>query len=259
MKDRAIQRATDALWEASVSLKPVDPIADPENDLSIADAYRIQLANIERRLAQGRVITGKKIGLTSEAVQSMLGVNQPDFGHLLDDMYVPSAVIVRASMIKPRVEGEIAFVLKEDIAGPNATVEDVMAATEYVTAAIEIVDSRIVDWRIGIVDTVADNASSGMYVLGESRVDPNSIDLTSVQMNLYQNGAFANSGTGNAVLGNPAYCVAWLANALSEYGVILKKGEVILSGALSAMLFAEAGDRFVAEFDALGSVSVRFE
>lgn len=259
MKENWIQQAADALWESAQTTMPIEPISEEYRELGIPDAYAIQLQNIQRRLETGRVITGKKIGLTSKPVQEMLGVDQPDFGHLLDDMEAVDGVIQRDRLVKPRVEGEIAFVLKDDVQGPDATVEEVLAATEYVSAAIEIVDSRIRDWKIGIVDTVADNASSALYVLGDKKVDPNTIDLTTVKMDLYQNGEFINSGTGAAVLGNPAYCVAWLANALWDYGVILKKGEVILSGALSAMVFAESGDTFVAEFDMLGSASIRFE
>jgi 2-keto-4-pentenoate hydratase len=149
--------------------------------------------------------------------------------------------------------------LKEDVKGPNATVEDVLAATDYVVAALEIVDSRVKDWKIKLFDTVSDNASSGSYVLGAKKVAVSDIDLIAEQMTFYKNGEAINSGAGSAVLGNPAYCVAWLANKLWAYGVILGKGEVVLSGALSAAIAAEAGDTFKAEFSTLGAVEAKFE
>jgi len=247
------------LKNAEKTCVPIGKISNEYQQLEIKDAYEIQLINIDKEVEDGNLVTGKKIGLTSEAVQNMLGVNQPDFGHLLKSMEVKNGAIKRISLLQPKVEGEIAFVLKNDISGPNATVEDVLEATDYVTAAIEIVDSRIENWNIGIIDTVADNASSGMYILGEKKIDPSKVDLKSVEMRLYMNNQLINSGKGEAVLGDPAYCVAWLANTLHEYGVTLKKGDVILSGALSAMVSAEAGQEFRASFTELGDVTLRFE
>lgn len=259
MNDERIIKLAAALKQAENNCVAIDPISPGSPDLGIADAYKIQLLNIEKELADGRTITGKKIGLTSEAVQGMLGVNQPDFGHLLDHMAVKDGEIKRNTLLQPKVEAEIAFVLKEDIHGPNATEEDVLAATDYVSAALEIVDSRISNWKIGIIDTVADNASSGRYIFSDKKVDPKTIDLKAISMDFYKNGEYVNSGKGSATLGDPLFCVAWLANTLFEYGVVLKKGEVILSGALSAMLPAEAGDDFTARFSELGEISVRFK
>jgi 2-keto-4-pentenoate hydratase len=156
------------------------------------------------------------------------------------------------------VEAEIAFVLKEDLMGPGVTVADVMKATDHVLASFEIVDSRIRDWKIGLIDTVSDNASSGLFLLGDQQVKLGNIDLKKIEMSLYKNGEFVNSGRGDAALGDPAYCVAWLANKMSEFGVALKKDEVILSGALSAAITAEAGDSFRADFTGLGTVEVKF-
>lgn len=249
----------ESLKQAEMSCVAIDQISKSNPDLQIPDSYKIQLVNIDRELNSGKKITGKKIGLTSLAVQNMLGVNQPDFGHLLNSMEVQNNTIKRSTMLQPKVEGEIAFVLKDDIVGPNATVEDVINATEYVAAAIEIVDSRIANWKISIIDTVADNASSGMYVISDKKVDPKTIDLKNITMDFYKNEEKMNSGVGSAALGDPAFCVAWLANTLWEYGVVLKKGEVVLSGALSAMLVAEAGEEFTASFSELGDVSVKFE
>jgi len=247
-----------ALKEAEKTCIAIEAISKGNPDLEINDAYKIQLINIDRELESGKKLTGKKIGLTSLAMQNMLGVNQPDFGHLLDSMEVKEGSVLRKSMLQPKVEGEIAFVLKDDIKGPNVTVEDVLKATDYVAASIEIVDSRLANWKINIIDTVADNASSGMYLLSEKRVDPNTIDLKKVKMEFYKNGEKINQGVGTDVLGDPANCVAWLANTLWEYGVELKKGEVVLSGAFSAALDAEAGDTFKAVFTELGDVEVKF-
>lgn len=246
------------LKKAENSCTPIGPISKENPDFKIKDAYRIQLINIDRETSSGKKITGKKIGLTSFAMQNMLGVNQPDFGHLLDSMEVKDNTIARNTMLQPKVEGEIAFVLKKDVQGPNAAAEDVIEATDYVAAAIEIVDSRVANWKINIIDTVADNASSGMYVISDKKIDPKSIDLKAVAMELFKNGEKINAGVGADVLGDPAYSVAWLANTLWEYGVVLKKGEVVLSGALTAALAAEAGDEFKAVFSELGEVSVKF-
>ena len=258
MDAKKYEEIAASLKQAEKSCIAIDQISKLNPDLQIADAYKIQLINVDKELTSGKKITGKKIGLTSLAVQNMLGVNQPDFGHLLNSMEVQNNTIKRSTMLQPKVEGEIAFVLKEDIVGPNATVEDVINATEYVAAAIEIVDSRIANWKISIIDTVADNASSGMYVISDKKVDPRTIDLKTINMDFYKNKEKMNSGVGSAALGDPAYCVAWLANTLWEYGVVLKKGEVVLSGALSAMLVAESGNEFTAKFSELGDVRVKF-
>ncbi len=247
------------LMEAEATHVPMAQITSEYDGLTIDDAYKIQLINIDSKLESGLIMTGKKIGLTSKAMQNNLGVDQPDFGHLLNDMEVQNNRIEMKDILQPRCEGELAFVLKEDIEGPNATVEDVMNATDYICGAIEVVGSRIKDWKLTIVDTVADNASSGMYVLGETKFKPGEVDLKEVFMKLYKNGEEINSGYGKDVLGDPAFAVAWLANCLHRYGVTLKKGEVVLSGALSVALAAEAGDEFTCEFTDFGTVSVSFE
>ncbi|MGE5677780.1 MAG: 2-keto-4-pentenoate hydratase [Pseudomonadota bacterium] len=257
-KSSLYEEIAAALKKAEKTRIAASPVSKAYASLEIKDAYRIQLINIDKEIAGGRRITGKKIGLTSLAMQNMLGVNQPDYGHLLDNMEVKNNTIKRNTMLQPKVEGEIAFILKEDVKGPDATAEDVIKATEYVAAAIEIVDSRIADWKINIIDTVADNASSGMYVIADKKVDPKNIDLKALSMQLYKNSERINAGVGADVLGDPAYAVAWLANALWAYGVVLKKGEVVLSGALTAALTAEAGDEFRAVFSELGEVSVKF-
>ncbi|MDR1852057.1 MAG: fumarylacetoacetate hydrolase family protein [Propionibacteriaceae bacterium] len=245
------------LAEAERTRVPIGQLT-AEAELTIADAYRIQLINIEKKLEAGAKVSGKKIGLTSLAMQELLGVGQPDFGHLLDTMEVADSMPTD-DLVQPRAEGEIAFVLASDLPPTGVGVEDVLDATAYVAPAIEIVDSRVADWKIAIQDTVADNASSGRYVLGAKRFDPRAVDLKSVSMQLVKNGELINTGKGSAVLGDPAVAVAWLANAMGEFGVQLLAGEVILSGALSAMTPVVAGDQVTAIFDTLGSASVRFE
>lgn len=258
-KSLKVAMLTNQLKMAENSCVPIAKISEKHPELTLEDAYAIQLGNINNELLAGRRITGKKIGLTSHAVQNMLGVDQPDFGHLLDSMEVKGGIVPMNHLIQPRAEGEIAFVLKNDLKGPGVTAEDVLRATDYVSAAIEIVDSRIAKWQIGIIDTVADNASAGMYILSDKKVRPEDIDLKAETMWFQRNGEPINIGQGSVALGDPAYCVAWLANTLAGFGVTLKKGEVILSGALSAMLDAKAGDSFKATFNTLGEVEVCFK
>ena len=254
-----VQEAYLYLLQAEENKMPVAPLTELFPNISIGEAYQVQMKNIHHKVGDGQKIVGKKIGLTSYAMQELLGVEQPDYGHLLNTMDVPNnGVIPVNTLFQPKVEAEIAFVLKKDLIGPSVTAEDVLAATDYIVPSLEIVDSRIENWKIKLHDTIADNASCGLFVLGDRRRDPNAMDLTKIEMNFYKNDEFMNKGTGADVLGHPAACVAWLANKLSEYNVILKAGEVILSGALSAAVVAQKGDRFTAEFTQLGKVEVTF-
>lgn len=240
----------------------IGPLTEAHPELTVADAYNIQLRFVEEKLNQGKQIVGKKIGLTSKAMQQSLGVDEPDYGHLFDDMEIDQSnpLVRKDEVLQPRVEGELAFILKKDLVGPNVTVEDVLEATESIVAAIEIVDSRVKDWKIQLRDTVADNGSSALYILGNKHFKPEEIDRIGVEMQLFQNGELINEGNGAAVLGDPAYCVAWLANKLYEYDITLKAGEVILAGALSAAIPAKSGDKFVCSFtEGLGNVEINFE
>jgi 2-keto-4-pentenoate hydratase len=247
------------LEQAEQTRTPVPPLLQRFPDLTVDQAYQIQLANIEKRLRAGRRVVGKKIGLTSKAMQDALGVYEPDYGHLLDDMVVLTGQPLAAErMIQPRCEGEIAFLLKRDLEGPGVTVADVLAASEAILPALEIIDSRVADWKIKLQDTVADNASSAFIVLGNTLTPPHGLDLRLTGMVMEKNGRIIATGAGAAVLGHPASAVAWLANKLHEFDVVLKAGEVVLSGALAAASPFVAGDCFRAEFDRLGSVSVCF-
>jgi len=244
---------------AEKSGEGVKAITSLKGDLTLNQAYKIQLATIEKKVKSGHRIVGKKIGLTSKAMQELLGVDEPDYGHLLDYMEIPNGgEIYQSKTMQPKVEGEIAFRLKEDLIGPSVTANDVLKATEYIVPAIEVVDSRIANWNIKLPDTIADNASSGLFVLGDQTLSVEEIELPKIQMELYKNGTLMNTGKGSAALGNPATCVAWLANKLSEYNISLKKGEIILSGALSKAIEVDAGDEFSVEMTHLGEVSVRF-
>ncbi|WP_422485888.1 2-keto-4-pentenoate hydratase [Gudongella sp. DL1XJH-153] len=248
------------LYESFKKRKTMKPLSLTNTNLSVDDAYDIQMKNVKRAQEEGEVLSGKKIGLTSKGMQQLLNITEPDFGHLFKSMEIENGGTVSLDMtIQPKVEGEIAFVLKEDLEGPGVTIEDVFEATDYVCAAIEIVDSRIEDWQIKLVDTIADNGSSAFYVLGDNKVDINDVSLPDIEMTLYKNGEVANKGSGKEVLENPAMGAAWLANKLHDLGDSLKKGEVILSGAFTASPDAAAGDQFRCEFSELGTVEVKFK
>jgi 2-oxopent-4-enoate/cis-2-oxohex-4-enoate hydratase len=248
------------LHEALVSRKTVKPLTERGLDLTIEDAYAIQECMLSHRLAAGQRVIGKKVGATSKAVQAILGgVPQPDFGLLLDGMlYNDGETVDTARLIQPKAEGEIAFFLRHDLMGPGITAADVLRATEGVMPCMEIVDSRITDWKIKIQDTVADNASCGVFVLGDRLVDPRRVDLGTCGLVVSRNGDIATTGSGAAVLGHPANSVAWLANTLGRLGIPLKAGEVILSGALAPLVPVAAGDNFRITIGGIGNCSIRF-
>ncbi len=261
MEPQRINSLADELYAALRSRRTVAPLTAREPAITIADAYAISARILARRQDDGERVVGKKIGVTSKAVQDMLGVHQPDFGFLTDRMQFANGATIslgEAGMIQPRAEGEIAFILKKDLCGPGVTREDVLDATEAVLPCFEIVDSRIADWKIRIEDTVADNASCGVFVLGDERIDPRSLDLAAVRLDVSRNGAPAGSGLGAAVQGHPAEAVAWLANTLGGFGIPLLTGEIILSGALAPLVPALAGDHFELAITGLGRVALRF-
>ena len=259
MNSTLIEQLGDELYGALTACQVLDPLSSRHPDITIEDAYAIQQRLIARRLGAGERVVGKKIGVTSQAVMNMLGVFQPDFGILLDGMvYNEGQPIEARTLIQPKAEGEIAFVLKKDLMGPGVTAADVMAATEGVMACFEIVDSRIRDWKIQILDTVADNASCGVFVLGDRLVDPRDVDLATCGMVLEKNGEIVATGAGAAALGHPANAVAWLANTLGRLGMGLKAGEVVLSGSLGIMVPVQAGDSLRVTIGGIGGCSVRF-
>lgn len=250
----------ERLYRALRDRTTIAPISGQDASLTIDDAYAISLGILDRRLADGERVVGKKIGVTSKAVQDMLGVHQPDFGFLTDRMWIEGERIDIAAtgLIQPRAEAEIAFILRAPLKGPGVTAEQVIAATESIAPCFEIVDSRIADWKIGIVDTVADNASCGVFVLGEARADPAVHDLPALHVTVTKNGAPLSEGYGSAVQGSPAEAVAWLANTLGAHGVTLEAGDVILSGSLVPLAPAQAGDVFEMELHGIGRCAARF-
>lgn len=237
----------------------VPPLMVRDPFLSIDDAYAISLAVLALRQEDGERVIGKKIGVTSKAVQDMLGVHQPDFGFLTDRMWIKGEIdIARQRLIQPRAEAEIAFILRDELKGPGVTSAQVVAATECILPCFEIVDSRIEDWKIGIVDTIADNASCGVFVLGEAGVSPKGLDLPRLCVKVTKNGEALSEGYGSAVQGSPAQAVAWLANTLGHYGVTLDAGDIILSGSLVPLAPACPGDVFEMELSHVGRCSARF-
>lgn len=259
MDSQRILHFGDALYEAWAARTTIAPLTEQAPDISLDDAYRIQLRYIERRLQAGETIVGKKIGVTSKPVQQFLGVYQPDFGQLTSRMvYREGEVVDLGQLIQPKAEAELAFVLKRDLKGPGVTAADVIRATDYVAPCFEIVDSRITDWKIKIQDTVADNASCGVYVLGDVKGDPRKLDLALAGMVLEKNGELHDTGVGAAVQGSPANAVAWLANTLGALGIPFKAGEVILSGSQSSLVPVADGDELACAVGGLGSCRVKF-
>lgn len=258
MADNRIETYAGMLYQAAKTRIAVAPLTDIDQSLTVDDAYAIQLHNIKRVVDEGEVISGKKIGLTSPGIQQQLGVNEPDYGHLFAGMDCQEGRVPTDEFLQPKIEAEIAFVLKADLTGGKVTPLEVREATDYVVGAFEIVDSRVADWKIKLIDTISDNASSGCYVLGQKKLKINEISLPEVTMELYKNGDRVASGNGAAVLGDPCIAVAWLANRLWDYGVPLKKGEVILSGAFSAAPEAVKGDVFEVRFSDFGTVKAEF-
>lgn len=249
----------ERLRRAESDRAAIAPLTTDTPDLTVEDAYAIQTHNIDRRVAAGAVVRGRKIGLTSRPVQELLDVHEPNFGVLLDDMFVDEGdEICFDDLLQPRVESEIAFLMASDLAGPGVTATAALAAVGGVLPAVEVVDSRIADWRIRIADTVADNASSARAVVGSRLVPATAVDLRLLGVLFSRNGSPIESGAGAAVLGNPVRCVAWLANKLGSLGGGLRRGDVVLSGALHRMVPVRPGDVFRARFAHLGDVTVQF-
>lgn len=259
MDDKTRTEAARLLFEAYSIGKPVSPLTSTYDDLTLEDAYVIQLLQIDWFLEQGRSIKGHKVGLTSVAMQRLLGVDQPDYGHLLDDFfYLEHEPIPMRRFLQPRIEPEVAFVLKRPLRGPGVTAHEAIAAVDFVLPALEIVDSRIEDWQIGLFDTIADNASSGAVVLGSTPTAISDVDLRLAGAVMTQNGTVVGTGAGGAVLGSPLRSLVWLANTVGARGVTLEEGQVVLPGSVCAMVPVSAGDSVTATFAGLGSVTALF-
>ncbi len=257
LSDQQRQTLGEELYRALRGGHSIPPFTDRFEDIDIEDAYRVSEHMLKLRLElDGEVVVGKKIGVTSDAVQEMLGVFQPDFGFLTDAMTINNGGDAKISgqLIAPKAEAEIAFLLNKDLQGPGVTEADVLAATDCIIPCFEIVDSRIDDWKIKIQDTVADNASCGVYVCGDEKIDPNTVDLAELTVKVYKNSQLISTGKGSAVQGNPLTAVAWLANTLGEFGIPFKAGEVILSGSLVPLEAVVAGDKMHMDLEDQGRV-----
>jgi len=254
-----IEELANVLWSASETRIPCAPLTE-EATFSLEDAYAVQKHNIERRLADGASLVGRKIGLTSFAIQEWLQVDEPDFGGLLDTMVVPNGGCAdTGALLQPRAEGELAFVFGSSLKGPGVSPAQVIASTDFVLPAIEIVDSRVRDWKITLEDTVADNASSGMFVLGSKPGYLTDFNTRTVGLTLRKNGASVSTGVGAACMGDPVNAVTWLVNKLGTLGSGIEQGEVILSGALGPVTPVEKGDWLTATIGDMADVVVRFE
>jgi 2-keto-4-pentenoate hydratase len=264
--------AAELLWAAERDLAPIGPLTETFPGIDVVDAYEIQLGNIRRKIAAGARVRGHKVGLSSPVMQQMMGVDEPDYGHLLDSMVLDQdAPIPAARYCYPRIEVEIGYVLGSALPGAGCTEADVLAATEYIVPSLELIDSRITDWRIKLADTIADNASSAGVILGAERKTPAElaaagVDLSDIDAVLYQEGGstggegWAEIARGNtsAVLGNPTACVAWLARKVAGFGVKLEAGHLILPGSCTRAIDAQPGTVFRAEFAGLGTVTASF-
>lgn len=250
-----MQHIANLLYEAEISAKPIDSITNLLPEKSIEAAYQIQEYNTNRKL-EIRKIVGYKIGLTSIAVQQQLGVSQPDFGVLFEDMlHVSGDEISISKCIQPKIEGEIAVFLKEDISTEIHTIAELCEKIEYISPCLEMVDSRIKDWKITIYDTIADNASSSKCILGTEKYDAKTFDWENCSMNLYNKNELVSEGTGSNCLQNPLFALQWLVNFLVQKNTILKKGNVILTGALGPMHNVTVGNEYNLDISGLGTLS----
>lgn len=251
----AIQQAAEAVAQARANRRAIPPVSQTYGITGLDAAYAVAEFNTRVRLESGRRIVGLKVGLTSKAVQQQLGVDQPDFGILLDDMeYLSGDEVPMARLVQPKLEAEVAFVVDRDVEGAAPTYAEFLACVSHALPAIEIVDSAIADWKITLVDTVADNASSGLYVLGDQPIDVGQLSLGAIGMEMKKNGKTVSIGSGAACLGHPLRAAYWLARTMAARGQGLKRGQVILSGALGPMQPVAAGDLVTASIGALGEV-----
>lgn len=259
ISDTQIKHYGEELFNSMMSGQVVQPLTKRVEGISIEDAYGISLHFLDLRLAgNNERVVGKKIGVTSKPVQTMLDVYEPDFGFLTDAMQFDEGSVPIGHLIQPRAEAEIAFRLKEDLIGPHVSADQVLAATESVMACFEIVDSRIHNWQIRIQDTVADNASCGIFIIDNQGTDPRTLDVAACKVTVNKNDSFLSEGEATAVQGSPLQSVAWLANKLGKFNMPLKAGEIILSGSLVPLEPIVAGDSMAMDIPGIGSLAVQF-
>lgn len=251
--------AANALLQAHRSREPIAPLTEADASITVEDAYAIQALQLAAWQAEGRAIVGYKVGLTSTAMQQQLGVDEPDYGYVLEGMVHPEGKpIDLEAFISPRVEPEIAVTLKRSLAGPGLSIEDVVNAVDSVVPILEIIDSRIANWNIKLADTIADNASSAGVIVGATKLPLGKVDVAATKVVLTRNDEQVGSGSGLEVMGSPLNAVLWLANRLGELGVVLQAGAIVLPGSVCASVPITDGDRFVADFGPLGTVSTAF-
>ncbi len=256
MESREVRDAAAALLGVYRTGAPIAPLSERYPDATLVDAYRVQQEQVRAWTTSGDMIRGHKIGLVSAALQEQMGVHEPDYGHLTSSMFHPADQPVPThSFIQPRIEPEIAFVLESSLQGPGVTVAEAAQAVEYAVPALEIVDSRIADWRISIVDTIADNASSGGVVLGDTPISPEELAGMSSICSLSRNGEVLETGTAHTLIGSPLDSLTWLANTLGLLGVGLEPGHVVLSGSLTRTVPVASGDTFTADIAGVGRVT----
>ena len=256
----SIATRLDTAWQTHT---PIPPITESDGITDVSIAYAIQTHWTNMRLGRGEKIVGRKIGLTSKAIQQQLGVNEPDYGTLWQSSFYESingkVNIPASDFLQPRIEGEVAFLIGKSLREPNITPAQILDATEACALGIEIVASRIADWKIKLVDTIADNASYGGFTLGPWDKQMRDADLAALAMTIHHNGVLAAEGLGSAALGHPATSTAWLANKLLEFGVSLEPGDIVISGGITKMIPVKAGDEFVFSLTSQPDLTVTFE
>lgn len=259
MNIELIEELARELYEAEKNCVPIAPLTERYPEITNEEAYQVQIAGMNLRLQNGHSIVGKKIGLTSKAMQNALGVFEPDYGYITDKMMaLEGEALSLQTLIAPKVEPELAFILRSDLKGPGITISDVLGATAGIMPAIEVIDSRVKDWKIKIQDTIADGASIGRVVLSGKMTHVSEVDLRYLGLVLEKNGEVISTAAGAAVLAHPANAVVWLANKLAQYGQYLKAGDIVMSGSFTSACPVSGGDNVTAVFDKLGAVNVRF-
>jgi len=256
----ARKKIAERLRSAETNAKPIDPFGHEIGEKEVVRAYNIQHLNTRHALSNGRIFRGRKIGLTAKVMQRQLGVDEPDYGALFADMEIENGGSLHLSnMISPRIEAEIALVIGQDIDQEHLDLNQLKSSVAYAMSSLEIVDSRLKNWRIGFVDTIADNGASSKFVLGEKHVSLGDIDLKSSKMELFKNGKVVSAGKGSATLGDPLNALAWLANILVQHGHPLRKGDIVLTGALGPVSSIASNDVFTATFDGLSDVTLNIK
>ncbi|MCD8020785.1 MAG: fumarylacetoacetate hydrolase family protein [Clostridiales bacterium] len=259
VSDKDIKNMADILYEAEKDMRQVPMLTEKYPELTVQDAYKVQFYNVRRRMERGETISGIKIGLTNDKIQAFLGAKEPMFGILTDAMRIEDDSVCDADgMLQPKVEGEMAFVMKKAVTGTLVTEEEILDAVDYVVPALEIIDSRVKDWKVMLPDMIADNGSAAHYAAGRQKLDIHDVDLHHAEMNYVKNGQVIASGTLANVLGSPLNALIWLVRALAQHDLTLSEGSIVLSGAITGSVPVKKGDTIAADFPGLGYVTAHF-